>query len=108
MKLCIVGRRDEPLRAAAPVQRLRVCLFDEAPSSLFLRSRKERSGGKVESAGLGLEWANRWQADLSFASVGGSLAVRKEQGSQERRKKEKSGREADRCIVCNATRRFVS
>jgi hypothetical protein len=77
MKLFIVGGRDEPFRAAAPVQRLGVCLFDEAPSSLLLCNRKERRlGGRVEWAGQGLEWANRWQADLSFTSVGGSLAMR--------------------------------
>ena len=48
MKLCIVGGRDEPLRAAAPVQPLRVCLFDEAPSSLCSYVAGEVLGGKVE------------------------------------------------------------
>jgi hypothetical protein len=76
MKLFIVGGRDEPLAAAAPVQRLRMCnvLFDEA---LSICSGKDKPG--VLRAGVGESPAGivAGRSSISLCvglSVGGSRA----------------------------------
>ena len=59
MKLFIVGGRDEPLEAAAPVRRKRDSLFDEALNSLAKKKQTPWWEGGRGVVCTGRVWSGR-------------------------------------------------
>ena len=83
MKLFIVGRRDEPLEAAAPGRRKRHSLFDEALDSLANKKQTPSwEGGVVYvrvGSGVGESLAGICSRQIfGPLSVSGSLTTRTE------------------------------